>query len=68
MTHLDSIVISALRNVLDDVCSHLPLSSITTRTEVASRILECARGGGHTYDELKTAAEAALNAAPTMWR
>jgi hypothetical protein len=32
MTQLDSKTLSALRAVLDDVCGHLPLSSISART------------------------------------
>jgi hypothetical protein len=62
MTQLDSTVISALRTVLDDVCSHLPLSSVSLRTEVASRILQCAHGGEQTYDELREAGLQALRA------
>jgi hypothetical protein len=68
MTQLDSTVISAMRTVLDDVCSHLPLSSTSIRTDVASRILQCAHGGEQTYDELKQAGLRALKAAPVNWR
>ena len=68
MTQLDSETLSAMRTVLDDVCSHLPANSTTARTFVASQILACARSGEHTYDGLKEAAREALKAAPTMWR
>jgi hypothetical protein len=68
MTQLDSKIISALRTVLDDVCGHLPLTSTSARTLVASRMLECAHSGGQTYDDLKEAGIEALRRAPTMWR
>ena len=68
MTQLDIRTISALRTVLEDVCCDLPVSSTSARTFVASRILECARGGEQTYDALKDAGHQALKAAPTMWR
>jgi hypothetical protein len=68
MTQLDSKIISALRTVLDDVCSHLPLNSTAARTFVASKILERARGGEPTYDDLKEAGLEALRIAPTTWR
>jgi hypothetical protein len=68
MTQLDSTVISALRTVLDDVCSHLPLSSVSLRTDVACRILQCAHGGERTYDQLKEAGLQALKVAPSKWR
>jgi urease gamma subunit len=68
MTQLDNQIISALRTVLEDVCGHLPLSSTTARTFVASKILECARDGQQTYEDLKEAGQMALKSAPTMWR
>jgi hypothetical protein len=68
MTQFDSETISALRTVLDDVCSHLPVNSTTARTFVAVRILECARRGEQTYDGLKEAGREALKIAPTIWR
>jgi hypothetical protein len=68
MTQLDSKTLSALRAVLDDVCGHLPLSSISARTFVASSILERAQTGDQTFDELKQAGLEALRVAPTMWR
>jgi hypothetical protein len=68
MAQLDSKTVSALRTVLDDVCSHLPLSSISARTFVASRILERAKTGDQTFDELKQAGLEALRVAPTMGR
>jgi hypothetical protein len=64
MTQLDSTVISALRTVLDDVCRHLPPGSVSLRTDVASRILQCAHVGEQTYEELRQAGLQALRAAP----
>jgi hypothetical protein len=68
MAQLDSKTVSALRTVLDDVCGHLPVSSITARTFVASRILECAKTGEQTFEELRQAGLEALRVAPTKWR
>jgi hypothetical protein len=68
MSQLDSETISALRAVLEEVCGHLPLSSTTTRTVVASKILEQARGGDQRLDELRKAGLDALKSAPSMWR
>jgi hypothetical protein len=68
IVHLDSNIISALRTVLDDFCGHLPASSVTARTLVASTILEAARSGQQTYDDLKEAGLQTLKSAPTMWR
>jgi hypothetical protein len=68
MVHLDGNIISALRTVLDDICGHLPASSVTARTLVASTLLEAARSGQPTYDDLKEAGLQALKSAPTMWR
>jgi hypothetical protein len=60
MTQLDGKTISALRTVLNDVCSHLPASSIAARTFVASKILECAHRGEQTYDGLLEAGRRAV--------
>jgi urease gamma subunit len=68
MTQLDSKTISALRTILEDVCGHLPANSTTARTFVASQMLECARRGEQTYEELRKAGREALKTAPTMWR
>jgi hypothetical protein len=68
MKQLDSKTISALRTVLEDVCSHLPANSTTARTFATSQILECARRGEQTYDDLREAGREALKTAPTMWR
>jgi hypothetical protein len=68
MTQLDSKTLSALRTILDDVCSHLPLSAISARTLVASRILDRAQTGHQTFDELKQVGLEALRTAPTLWR
>jgi len=68
MAQLDSRTVSALRIILDDVCGHLPLNSITARTFVASRILEHAKTGEQSFDELRQAGIEALRVVPSMWR
>jgi hypothetical protein len=60
MTQLDSKIISSLRTVLEDVCGHLPATSVTARIFVAGKILECAHQGERTYDGLLHAARRAV--------
>ena len=67
MTQLDSQIVSSFRDVLDDVCGHLPFNSTTARI-LASSILQRADAGEQPCDGLREAGEAALKRAPTMWR
>jgi hypothetical protein len=53
-------LISAMRTVFDEVCSHIPSSSTSARTFVAARILECARSGEETYEGLLAAGRRAV--------
>ncbi len=57
-----------LRAVLDELCENVPRQEISTRTRVASRILEAATKGEWSIDKLKDAGREALHEAPTMWR
>jgi hypothetical protein len=59
---------SLLRAVLDEVCSEVSRSETTTRTHVASKLLECAGRGERSIEDLRDAGRQALRAAPTNWR
>jgi hypothetical protein len=64
MAQLNGELSFLLRTILEDVCSHLPLSSTSARTLVASRSLECAHGCEQTYEDLSQAGLEALHARP----
>lgn len=57
-----------LRAVLDEPCENIPQFETSTRTRVASKILEAAAKGEWSIDDLKEAGREALDDAPTMWR
>jgi hypothetical protein len=57
-----------LRAVLDEVCEKLPRDETGARTHVACKILEAAKTGKTTPDELRQIGRKALTLAPTMWR
>ena len=57
-----------LRAVLDELCENVPQFETSTRTRVASKILEAATKGEWSIDDLKEAGREALHDAPTMWR
>ena len=57
-----------LRAVLDELCENVLQLETSTRTRVASRILEAATKGDWSIDDLKEAGREALQDAPTMWR
>jgi len=60
MNTFDSKTISAMRTVLDEVCSHIPANATAARAFIASRILEAARDGEETYDGLLAAGRRAV--------
>ena len=60
MNRFDPETIAAMRTALDEVCGHMPVDSISARTFVASRILECAGRGVTTLEGLKTAGKRAV--------
>ncbi|MBW5436080.1 hypothetical protein FXB41_15210 [Bradyrhizobium canariense] len=57
-----------LRAVLDEVCEKLPRDESGARTHVACKILEAAKTGETTPDELRQIGRIALTEAPTIWR
>jgi hypothetical protein len=57
-----------LRAVLAELCEQVPVLESSTRARVASRILEVARSGEWSVDDLRKAGHDALHNAPTMWR
>ncbi|MGY8706627.1 hypothetical protein RAD16_12885 [Bradyrhizobium sp. 18BD] len=64
----DRAVTATLRAVLDEVCINISSSETGTRTHVASKILEAARGGETSVEGLRQVGRKALFHAPTMWR
>ena len=65
---LDPETAALLRAVLDELCENVLQLETSTRTRVASRILEAATKGDWSIDDLKEAGREALQDAPTMWR
>jgi len=59
MNLFHSETICAMRAVLEEVCVRIP--SPSTRTFVASRLLECARQGEESYDGLLEAGRRAVS-------
>jgi hypothetical protein len=57
-----------LRAVLHELCADLPPSDASTRTYVASKLLETVRQGTPSLDDLKRAGRQVLRDPPTMWR
>lgn len=64
----DTQTTALLRAVLDDVCRDLSRYETGTRTHVAGKILEAARLGEATADNLRQVARKALGETATMWR
>jgi hypothetical protein len=64
----DPVTAALLRAVLDELCEKVPQLETSTRTRVASKILEAATKGEWSIDDLKEAGRGALDDAPTMWR
>lgn len=56
-----------LRTVLEELCTELALVDTGTRTNVASRLLEAAKQGGCSIDDLREVGREALHKTPTMW-
>jgi hypothetical protein len=64
----DAETATLLRAVLDDVCKNLSRWDTSTRTAVASNLLDAVRQGRSSIDDLKQAGRRALRRTPTMWR
>lgn len=60
MPAFDLDTVAAMGAALDEVCQQLPLSSLTMRTHVASRILERAREGEVDLEDLVEAGYLAI--------
>ncbi len=63
----DPATTALLRAALNEVCEGVSRFGTGARTQVASRILEAAKGDA-TSESLKRVACDALHDAPTMWR
>ena len=64
----DSETTALLRAVLDEVCIEVSRYENGTRAHVAAKLLEAARRGGQSFDELKESGREALKTAPATWR
>jgi hypothetical protein len=64
----DAETLALLRAVHDELCASLSPFDASTRTDVASKLLETARNGRSSVDDLKQAGKEALDRCPTMWR
>ena len=68
ITMPDAETAAVLRAVLDELCVSISQYDASTRTNVASSLLEAARQGKPSLDDLKRAGQQALLQPPTMWR
>lgn len=69
MVTLDPNTARLLRSILDELCASIPPSDVSTKTNVASKLLEAVSDGrSPSIDNLKAAGKEALPRAPTMWR
>jgi hypothetical protein len=57
-----------LRTVLDELCAQVPPFDSDTRTHVAVSLLEAARQGHCSIDDLREIGRKAMHRTPTMWR
>ena len=65
----DTETAAMLRTVLDELCAQLPAFDISTRTTVASRLLEAMQQRNCSLDDLRQVGiEAMHHQTPTMWR
>lgn len=64
----DAETAAVLRAVLDELCVDVSRYDASTRTNVAARLLETAKHGKPSLDDLKKAGMQALLQTPTMWR
>jgi hypothetical protein len=60
MNRFDPETVAAMRNVLEEVCSHIPAGSTSARTFVAVKILECASHGKQSHELLLDAGRRAV--------
>ena len=57
-----------LRAVLDEVCTGVSLSDTSTRTNVASKLLETVRQGAPSIDDLRRAGKQVLRQPRVLWQ
>jgi hypothetical protein len=65
---VDAETTALLRAALDELCASLSPSESSTRTSVASKLLEAVKQGSSSLDDLKKAGREVLRQPPTMWR
>ena len=65
---LDPETAAVLRAILDELCASLSPYDARTRTDVASRLLEVAKHGRPSIDDLKRTGRGAMHQTPTIWR
>ncbi len=69
MVMLDPDTARLLRAILDELCASIPPSDVSTKTNVASKLLEAVSNGrSPSIDSLKAVGREALLQTPTMWR
>lgn len=60
VNRFDKTTISAMRTVLEEVCSHIPTNAVAARTVIAVKILDCASNGERSYEGLRAAGRRAV--------
>ncbi len=64
----DAETAALLRVVLDEVCASISLSDTSTRTNVASKLLETVKQGTPSIDDLRQDGRQVLHQPRTAWR
>lgn len=64
----DAETVALLRAVLDEVCSSISLADTSTRTNVASKLLETVKHGTPSADDLRQVGSQILHQPTTAWR
>jgi len=64
----DSQMTALLRAVLDEVCENVSRYESGARAHVAAKLLEAARTGERSVDDLRRIGRSALSGVPSMWQ
>lgn len=64
---LDAETTALLRAVLDEVCASISLSDTSTRTNVASKLLEAVKQGTPSADDLRRVGQQVLLQPSAQW-
>lgn len=64
----DAETAALLRTVLDEVCASISPSDTSTRTNVASKLLETVRQGTPSVDDLRKIGRQVLRQPTTAWQ